>query len=68
MNLCANAGWFYLIILILNPGSDGLRDVRLEGPDYIREGEDVTFTCKYDLETDMLYAVKWYRGSEEFYM
>jgi len=23
--------------------------------------------CNYDLETDSLYAVKWYRGSEEFY-
>ncbi len=23
--------------------------------------------CNYDLEADSLYAVKWYRGSEEFY-
>ena len=44
-----------------------MKDVRFEGPDYVRQGEDVSFTCNYDMEKDMLYAVKWYRGSEEFY-
>jgi hypothetical protein len=48
-------------------GSDGLRDVRLESNQYFRLGEDANLRCSYDLESETLYAVKWYRGAEEFY-
>ncbi|ODN01740.1 hypothetical protein Ocin01_04943 [Orchesella cincta] len=48
-------------------GSDGVKDVQLQGPRYARISEDLMLRCNYDLETDSLYAVKWYRGSEEFY-
>ncbi|CAG7829527.1 unnamed protein product [Allacma fusca] len=48
-------------------GSDGLRDIRLEGPGYVRRGETVTLSCQYDMEKDTLYQVKWYRGTSEFY-
>jgi len=48
-------------------GSDGLRDVRLESNQYFRVGDDANLRCSYDLESQTLYAVKWYRGVEEFY-
>ncbi|XP_035706642.1 uncharacterized protein LOC110849143 isoform X1 [Folsomia candida] len=54
---------FFLKIL----ESEGLRDVRLEAYRYTRLGEEITLRCSYDLEAGTLYAVKWYRGVEEFY-
>lgn len=29
--------------------------------------DTVTLQCKYDLEGDDLYTVKWYKGTKEFY-
>jgi len=55
------------LIRIGSSGSDGLRDVRLEASQYIRTKEDSLLRCNYDLESETLYAVKWYRGKEEFY-
>ena len=49
------------------PGCDGLKDVRLLAPNYVRRGETLTLSCHYDMEQDTLYAVKWYRGNKEFY-
>lgn len=41
-------------------------------PRYIRRGEDVRFSCKYNQGRDQIYAVNWYRVGErrktkEFY-
>ncbi|XP_035706882.1 uncharacterized protein LOC118435262 [Folsomia candida] len=48
-------------------GSDGLKDVQLQGPNYVRRGENLKLRCNYDTESESLYALKWYRESEEFY-
>lgn len=48
-------------------GSDGLKDVKLEGPGFVRRGENLRLRCSYDTENESLYVLKWYRGSEEFY-
>ena len=58
---------FLIFIFSLVKGSDGLKDVRLDAPEYIREGDDATLTCQYDIETQSLYAVKWYHRGDEFY-
>ncbi|KAK3921365.1 Opioid-binding protein/cell adhesion molecule-like protein [Frankliniella fusca] len=44
-----------------------LRDMLLVMPPVARAGSSVTLRCLYDLEADKLYAIKWYRGSFEFY-
>lgn len=44
-----------------------LRDVMLVMPPVARAGSSVTLQCLYDLESDTLYSVKWYRGNFEFY-
>ncbi|XP_074114501.1 autophagy-related 16 isoform X3 [Cotesia typhae] len=45
----------------------GLKDVKVEIPEAVAVGSQVTLTCRYDLQTDVLYAVKWYKGKDEFY-
>lgn len=39
----------------------------IDVPEAVAVGSTVTFTCKYDLGSDVLYAVKWYKGKNEFY-
>lgn len=44
-----------------------MKDVQLQGPNYVRRGENLKLRCNYDTESESLYALKWYRESEEFY-
>ena len=37
------------------------------GPGAVSTGADVVLHCKFDLEDDVLYAVKWFRFGREFY-
>ena len=34
---------------------------------YAEVGEELSLSCAYDLEEDVLYSLKWYRGDKEFY-
>ncbi|XP_076752912.1 uncharacterized protein LOC143424623 [Xylocopa sonorina] len=45
----------------------GLRDVRIQIPTAVKKGESAILNCWYDTEGDPLYAVKWYKGGQEFY-
>jgi hypothetical protein len=54
-------------VICLLSGILTLKDVEIILPRYVRQGLDVWLSCKYDLEKEALYAVKWYKGSEEFY-
>uniref|UniRef100_A0A336K1Z5 CSON003664 protein n=1 Tax=Culicoides sonorensis TaxID=179676 RepID=A0A336K1Z5_CULSO len=36
-------------------------------PAWVRRGESVQLFCNYDMESNPLYSVKWYRGTLEFY-
>lgn len=33
----------------------------------VRVGDSVALKCRYDLEGESLYMVKWYKGRREFY-
>ncbi|CAG7820225.1 unnamed protein product, partial [Allacma fusca] len=44
-----------------------LKRVEILMPTFVRRGGEVRFTCKYDIDVGSLYAVKWYKGSQEFY-
>jgi hypothetical protein len=48
-------------------GGGALRDVRVIVPADVRHTEDATLQCLFDLEGDVLYSVKWYKGQHEFY-
>jgi hypothetical protein len=41
--------------------------VFVEVPEAVSLGDGAVFVCKYDLEGDPLYTLKWYKGSREFY-
>ncbi|XP_054262869.1 junctional adhesion molecule 2A-like [Macrosteles quadrilineatus] len=47
--------------------SVALSQVRVKVPDAVLYGEPAVLHCFYDLETDSLYSVKWYKGQQEFY-
>ena len=34
---------------------------------YAEVGQELSLSCAYDLEDDVLYSLKWYRGDTEFY-
>lgn len=46
---------------------DGELNVRVEVPPYVKAGDTAVLQCKYDLGSETLYALKWYKGSQEFY-
>jgi len=65
--VCLKSHRVALYVYLSLSGLDGLSDVRLEGLRYVHQGEDVKLQCNYKLGNDSLYAVKWYRGLQEFY-
>ncbi|XP_049793817.1 uncharacterized protein LOC126203535 [Schistocerca nitens] len=48
-------------------GGVALRDVRVSVPAAIQRGTAAVLRCRYDLEGDALYSVKWYKGRREFF-
>ena len=41
--------------------------IALHAPSRIIVGETIRLTCKFDLEGDTLYSIKWYRNDVEFF-
>lgn len=49
-------------------GSDiGLKFVQLDVPGALHSGESTWLKCLYELGTDELYSVKWYKNNVEFF-
>lgn len=45
----------------------GLRYVNLTVPTAVKKGDNALLICNYDMEGDILYTVKWYKGRREFF-
>ncbi|KAG8177222.1 hypothetical protein JTE90_025657 [Oedothorax gibbosus] len=45
----------------------GLRITRFEVPSLVSPGQSATLVCLFDLGSEALYSVKWYRDSREFF-
>lgn len=58
-----------LSIQILNLSTEMicLKMIEVIVPGYKIRGENALLECRFDLEKDLLYSVKWYRNNEEFY-
>ena len=48
-------------------GSRGLKEVTVTIPQAAKIGDTVELKCRYDLEGEPLYTVKWYKGPREFF-
>ncbi|XP_018898841.2 uncharacterized protein [Bemisia tabaci] len=59
----------HILILLLSCLSaiDGLEKVMIQIPQLVAPGDTITLRCLYQLEGEPLYAVNWYRGSQEFF-
>ena len=46
-----------------------LRVMKEDGRGLLRAevGQDVSFTCNYQMMGDTLYSIKWYRDDKEFF-
>ncbi|XP_008470911.1 uncharacterized protein LOC103508157 [Diaphorina citri] len=47
--------------------TNGLRNLKVTVPTAVVSGGSCILECTYDLEGDLLYSVKWFRGKTEFY-
>ena len=44
-----------------------LKILKMEVPTHKLVGENVKLICRFEMEGDTLYSVKWYRNEQEFY-
>ncbi|XP_076310321.1 uncharacterized protein LOC143225204 [Tachypleus tridentatus] len=58
--------WLWLTVFLIKD-LHGLRLLDLEVPSVVESGDPVWLNCSFDLESDDLYSVKWYKNSLEFY-
>ncbi|XP_022255395.1 uncharacterized protein LOC106471062 [Limulus polyphemus] len=56
-----------LIHLLAVTVSNGLRILYLDVPQSVGSRQEVRLGCRYDLEKDSLYSVKWYKDDLEFF-
>ncbi|XP_055680492.1 uncharacterized protein LOC129788436 isoform X1 [Lutzomyia longipalpis] len=56
-----------LCLLIAAEVGVALRDVHVTIPAAVKKGDNANLICNYDMEGDILYSVKWYKGRREFY-
>lgn len=68
-NLLEHISWKRSHILkpLYFSGISALKDVAVTVPQAVNVGDTVTLQCRYDLEGEDLYMVKWYRGAREFF-
>lgn len=61
--------WMWNDLSYLTTISGGL-SLRLNGisvPTHVQVGGNATLICDFDMESDSLYSVKWYKNDREFY-
>nr|XP_050034882.1 synaptogenesis protein syg-2-like [Dermacentor andersoni] len=67
-SLCWSTAVLALCCVIGRAGlCNGLRLVRLDMPSAVIRGDPLWLNCSFDLESDDLYSVKWYKNNREFF-
>ncbi|XP_076682458.1 uncharacterized protein LOC143376228 [Andrena cerasifolii] len=56
----------FIVLAVFVTGVRGLSNVSIDIPLAVAAGTTVNMSCRYDLQSDTLYTVKWYKGSEFF--
>ncbi|KAK5649092.1 hypothetical protein RI129_003984 [Pyrocoelia pectoralis] len=67
MGILRNLGIILLINILLINDSKALKDVSVIVPQAVVVGDSVSLHCRFNLEGEPLYTVKWYKGRSEFY-
>ena len=44
-----------------------MKIIKMDVPTHKLVGESVKLVCRFEMEGDTLYSVKWYRNEQEFY-
>ena len=44
-----------------------MKIIKMDVPTHKLVGESVKLICRFEMEGDTLYSVKWYRNEQEFY-
>ncbi|XP_011148142.1 uncharacterized protein LOC105188411 [Harpegnathos saltator] len=57
---------FLCVLLVAVTDVRGLSNVSIHIPLAVAAGTTVNMSCTYDLQSETLYTVKWYKGSEFF--
>ncbi|XP_015116818.1 uncharacterized protein LOC107040990 [Diachasma alloeum] len=56
-----------LLVVLLQQEVEGLKLLSISIPPYTFKGDNARLVCSYDLESEKLYSVSWYKDNEEFY-
>jgi hypothetical protein len=56
-----------LHIIRLSPSSNNEFDVSVRFPSDVKEGDNATLTCDYNLKGKQLYSIRWYFNGQEVY-
>ncbi|XP_014472655.1 PREDICTED: cell adhesion molecule 3-like [Dinoponera quadriceps] len=56
-----------LLVMLLRQEVAALKLLHVNVPAYTLRGDEATLECRYDLETEKLYSISWYKDNEEFY-
>ena len=54
-------------IIKISSASQNVMHVNVKFPSDVREGDNATLTCEYNLEGKPLYTIRWYFNGEEVY-
>ncbi|XP_028140016.1 uncharacterized protein LOC114334181 [Diabrotica virgifera virgifera] len=58
---------FFFLMLHLVTGSGGLRLTHMDAPDVVDPRDGLQLDCHFDMGSEELYAVKWYKDDQEFF-
>ncbi|CAH1129941.1 unnamed protein product [Ceutorhynchus assimilis] len=59
--------WILIMFSTFIIGMDSLKEIEISIPVAVRVRDTISLQCKYDLEGEPLYTVKWYKGTKEFF-
>lgn len=60
-------GLFLLLVTFVVPAVMAISNLQLKVPKQTVRGGSIVLNCSYDMQNDLLYAVKWYKDDHEFF-
>lgn len=67
MRYCIIDALIIIMILFISLGALGIQITFVKVPELKASGDSAILHCEYDLEGDVLYSLKWYKGDHEIF-